>query len=180
MERLGELRGESDNCHGNVNGLNAAQPTVRSGPVSSRFVQSCPVRFGPVPSGPVRSGPARPTILPRARLAGGAGGLREQGGARGGPGARAVGGARRGARGHALWVEADESARLSDDETDDDDLPRSSAFTTRSLARALAQVHDRNGRLGLVDPSLFHAPELFGSGAGAREGSNRPLPLLTH
>ena len=71
---------------------------------------------------------------------------------------------------HALWVEADESARLSDDETDDDDLPRSSAFTTRSLARALAQVHDRNGRLGLVDPSLFHAPELFGSGAAAADG----------
>jgi len=58
---------------------------------------------------------------------------------------------------------------LSDDETDDD-LPRSSAFTTRSLARALAQVHDRNGRLGLVDPSLFHAPELFGSGAAAADG----------
>ena len=78
---------------------------------------------------------------------------------------------------HALWVEADanqgfrESARLRDDEIDDDERSeRSSAFTTRSLARALAQVHDRNGRLGLVDPSLFHAPELFGSGAAAANG----------
>ena len=57
-----------------------------------------------------------------------------------------------------------ESARLRDDYIDDDEPSRSSAFTTRSLARAVAQVHDRNGRLGLVDPSLFHAPELFGSG----------------
>ena len=37
------------------------------------------------------------------------------------------------------------------------------------MARALAQVHDRNGRLGL-DPSLFHAPELFGSGRGGGGG----------
>ena len=71
MERLGELRCESDNrhTHGNVDGLNAAQPTVRSGPVPSRFVPSCPVRFGPVPSDPIRSGPARPTTLPSTRFA---------------------------------------------------------------------------------------------------------------
>jgi ubiquitin-protein ligase E3 C len=80
---------------------------------------------------------------------------------------------------HALWVES--SADANDDvldETFDDEAKidafesscRCSAFTTRSLARALAQVHDRNGRLGLVDPSLFHAPELFGSGAAAADG----------
>ena len=79
---------------------------------------------------------------------------------------------------HALWVES--SADANDavlDETFDDEAKidafesscRCSAFTTRSLARALAQVHDRNGRLGLVDPSLFHAPELFGSGAAAAD-----------
>ena len=83
---------------------------------------------------------------------------------------------------HALWVlpsSADANQSLVLDETFDDEakidafessVERCSAFTTRSLARALAQVHDRNGRLGLVDPSLFHAPELFGSGAAAADG----------
>ena len=75
---------------------------------------------------------------------------------------------------HALWVEPQLRLDANDDvldETFDEALEsRCSAFTTRSLARALAQVHDRNGRLGLVDPSLFHAPELFGSGAAAADG----------
>ena len=72
---------------------------------------------------------------------------------------------------HALWVEASDDAppeaRRDDDDDNDEDAFASRAFTTRSLARALAQVHDRNGRLGLVDPSLFHAPELFASGGGS-------------
>ena len=72
---------------------------------------------------------------------------------------------------HTLWVEASDDAPPEARRDDDDDALASRAFTTRSLARALAQVHDRNGRLGLVDPSAFHAPELFGSGgASAADG----------
>ena len=72
---------------------------------------------------------------------------------------------------HTLWVEASDDAPPEARRDDDDDALASRAFTTRSLARALAQVHDRNGRLGLVNPSVFHAPELFGSGgASAADG----------
>ena len=43
-------------------------------------------------------------------------------------------------------------------------------YNTKALARALQQVHDRNGRLKLVDPALFHAPELFGASSSVRVG----------
>ena len=54
---------------------------------------------------------------------------------------------------------------------DGDDVETPEVFANesaaRALARALAQLHDRNGRMRLVAPELFHAPELFrGGGEG--------------
>ena len=61
-----------------------------------------------------------------------------------------------------LWTDAS---------PDGDDVETPEVFANesaaRALARALAQLHDRNGRMRLVAPELFHAPELFrGGGEG--------------
>ena len=61
-----------------------------------------------------------------------------------------------------LWTDAS---------PDGDDVETPEVFANesaaRALARALAQLHDRSGRMRLVAPELFHAPELFrGGGEG--------------
>lgn len=65
---------------------------------------------------------------------------------------------------HILWVESDPDAV--------DAAPSSSKMimrgpTTRALARALAQLHDRNGRLRLVPPDDFIATEFRGGSLGS-------------
>ena len=89
----------------------------------------------------------------------------------------------------ALWTDAgdDEMDARADDEfaggvrrEASDDARFVGAFdddarflSTRTVARALAQVHDRNGRLKFADPELFHAPDLFrGSGSSAGFGAD--------
>lgn len=62
-----------------------------------------------------------------------------------------------------LWVS--DSFTNIDDGAFSVDACKARVATTKSLARALQQVHDRNGRLKLVHPSLFHAPSLFSTRA---------------
>ena len=87
-----------------------------------------------------------------------------------------------------LWVDVDpdggDAAAVGGSMQGGDDAGRALAVggegdgargsAARALARALAQVHDRNGRLRLIPPESFHAPELFrqdDAGGGDRSSS---------
>ena len=65
-----------------------------------------------------------------------------------------------------LWTDASPDG-------DEGDAPGAFAneSAARALARALAQLHDRNGRMRLVAPELFHAPDLVRGGGDGNAGS---------
>ena len=68
---------------------------------------------------------------------------------------------------HILWVEGDPDSYRITPGPDSAARWTSRGPVTRSLARALAQLHDRNGRLRLVPPDDFIATEFRGGSLGS-------------
>ena len=68
---------------------------------------------------------------------------------------------------HILWVESDPDLSHATPGPSSAARSQSRGPVARSLARALAQLHDRNGRLRLVPPDDFIATEFRGGSLGS-------------